>query len=230
METGEFLLIVSATVNAPLAVSWDVSGLPSGKYLAAYEVVLANIVPTRGPVARTLVGNTAINLATTPSLEVPAGETRCYVLRYGDDLVFDLAFEPGWNLVSLPIEPTAPTVASVLGGCVGEPSVCAWQGQDYATVAEMHACVAYWVYSAETNVLLVPGLPAGQSHLTLVRGWNLCGVEYPQAVPADERIIGVPWLWHPGRSRYSGATELVPGVGYWFNVREDAAIPVGGEQ
>jgi hypothetical protein len=223
--TGEFLLVISAGDTEPVNVTWDASALPDGKHLSIYQVTLGDVGQDRADAPQELVGNTARNMAVTTSLEIPAGETRSYVIRYGDDLVFDLAFERGWNLVSLPIEPNDPALDTVLSdgsrGTICTGSVCTWTGQEYVDVAELHACVAYWVYVAEAQMILVEGLPVEQTSLVLARGWNQCGVTVECDVPLDGRIIGLPWIWSPALLRYEPVDVLRPGIGFWINVSED---------
>lgn len=229
--TAEFLLIASAPAGATITVSWGSPDLPAGKLMSLYEVVLDGMLPSRTAAARTLVGNTALDMAVTRSLEIPAGETRCYVIRYGDDLVFDLSLLVGWNLVSLPIDPRNPAVGAVLGdglrGAITRREVCTLDGQDYVPVAEMHGCVGYWVYAAEPAVLLVAGSAMAQQNLALLQGWNLCGVTEVRDVSEDALIRGKVWMWDAQFLQYVAVTELLPGRGYCIGASEDANIPLG---
>jgi hypothetical protein len=211
-----------------------------GTYLSVYEVSLGTVSPDRAAVPRELIGNTALNMALASSLTVPAGETRCYVMHYGDELVFDLRFEAGWNLISLPIEPVSPALDILLSdgqtfrdgfrGTIRSSDVCTWTGHEYATVTELHACVGYWVCVAEARVILVEGLPVTQTQLDLSRGWNQCGVEVECEVPADVRLVGTPWIWNPLSLRYEVADRLRPGLGFWINASEDAGIGLDGRE
>jgi hypothetical protein len=238
-ETGEFLLLVSAATDTPAVVSWAPPALPDGKYLSIYEVTLGDVAPEREAVPRGLVGNTALNMARSSSLTVPAGETRGYAIRYGDGLVFDLAFEPGWNLVSLPIEPSSPALEAVLAdgevlrdglrGTIYSGDVCTWTGHGYGAAAELHACIGYWVCVEEALVVLVEGQPVGQTDLPLTRGWNQCGVATTCPVPDDARIVGKPWAWNPRSLRYEPVSVFRPGLGYWINAREAAIVPLAAE-
>jgi trimeric autotransporter adhesin len=242
-RTAEFLLIASAAIDTAATVAWDVPALPDDAYLTIYEVLLDGVTPSREPVARELVGCTALNMALVQSLDIPAGETRCYVIRYGDDLVFDLSFLRGWNLVSLPIEPVSPALDLVLDdgqsraadgaemrdglrGAIHSGSVWTWAGQGYVAVTEMHACVGYWVYAPEPVVILVNGTPGNQVAFDLKRGWNQCGVEVVCLMPNDPRIIGTPWGWRPLALRYEPVGVFCPGLGYWLNASEDAIVPL----
>jgi hypothetical protein len=227
-------------------VTWSATALPDGKYLTIYEVILDDVSPDRAALPQVLVGNTALDMAVTSSLAVPAGETRCYVIRYGDELVFDLAFEAGWNLVSLPVEPIDPTVDAVLAdglqrdavvelrdglrGTIHSGAVWAWQGQSYADSPEIHACVGYWIYADESAVLLVRGLPVAQEALTLVLGWNLIGPTKSRPVPSDPLIRGFVWVWDGLLMRYLPTDRLLPGQGHWMNAAANAELHLPVEE
>lgn len=228
-ESAEFLLVADATDGA-VTVSWNLAALPAGKFLSLYEVLLTGGDAGRTPASRTLIGNTALNLATAESLVIPAGETRSYVIHYGDELAFDLAFSTGWNLISLPIAPLDSAVEAVLHdssrqGTIHEGDVLFWDGNDYAISTDMHACLGYWVYANQAVVLLVKGPPAEQDALPLSQGWNLLGSTTVRLVPADERIRGPVWRWNAGTMRYEPTELLLPGWGHWINAAVNAEIP-----
>ena len=231
-EAAESLLIASAGAD-PIRVKWEPPDLPDGKHLTLYEVVLEE-GGGRDPVARNLVGNTALDMAVAESIEIPAGESRTYVIRYGDELVFDLAFGRGWNLVSLPIDPVDPAVDAVLADDQGIPihmgKVQEWSGTAYADAVEIDALVGYWVYTQAPAVILVEGTPVVQEELNLVKGWNLVGPNRLRPVPEDGRIRGNVWIWRPGALRYQGTQWLIPGLGHWINAAEDGTIPLAGER
>jgi hypothetical protein len=225
--TGEFLLVAAAGETA-LTVSWAPPTLPAGKYLSLYEVVES--APDRGAVTFERVGNTALDMAATRQLEVPAGETRTYVILYGDEVVFDLLLKRGWNLVSLPVEPTLPLIADLFVSAepdsIEMDGVLTWQSGGYLAVTEMHACVGYWVYSTTSQVVLVAGTPVEQDSLSLAASLNMVGVKVGCMLPADERILGRIWQWDATLCRYVDATELLPGCGYWVTASTTAVVPL----
>ena len=161
--TAEFLFMARAA-DAPIKVSWGAWNLPEGKHLTLYEVFLEE-GGGRDPVARAPVGNTALDMGDADGIDIPAGEVRTYVIRYGDELVFDLAFGRGWNLVSLPIRPVDPAADAVLDDGQGTPihkgKVQYWNGTAYADAVEIDALVGYWVYTETPGVILVEGHTGG---------------------------------------------------------------------
>jgi len=238
-DAAEFLLIACATEEEAIRVSWTAPALPGGKCLTLYEVLLESIAPSPAPVARTLVGNTALDMAVTQFLEIPAGETRCYVIRYGDDLVFDLPFVAGWNLVSLPFEPGDSAVAAVLGeelgrggaagdevsrGSLGSRAVWALENGVYVAADRMQACTGYWVYATDPTVRLVTGTPVAQEGLALRQGWNICGTTMPCCLPASRGICSAIWLWNSERMCYEAPAALLPGRAYWFHATSSGVL------
>lgn len=224
-QTADFLLVAHAAEGTAATVSWDLAGLPAGKRLTLYEVRLDNPVPNH--VGRTRIGHTAQDMAVVSSIEIPAGETRSYVLRYGSEQVYDLPLVRGWNLVSLPIEPVAPAVDAVLGAAAA-PGRAVWTlaDQRYVAVAEMHACAGYWVYAPESTVRLVAGTTVAPAGLALRAGWNICATTVPCRLPADPSIHGAILLWNAKELRYEVATDLLPGRAYLLDASDDAVVPL----
>lgn len=223
---GEFLLVVEA-LGEPVTLAWDTPLLPEGKFLTLYEVSLAG----RDPLARDLVGNTALDMAATRTLAVPAETTRHYVIRYSDELVFDLAFHQGWNLLSLPIEPLLPSVGDVLASdgeaaTIHAGSVLAWDGADYAEVSVMEPCIGYWVHAVEPTVRLIEGMPVPQDELVLGLGLNLLGPARARAVPTHPALVGPVWVWDAETMRYRPAESLHPGLGHWFQSNAADHVPL----
>lgn len=228
--TAEFLLLVDNPAEEPVTISWHPPALPDRKFLSIYEVILDSPPSGRDAVARRPAGYTALGMAATASLEVPAGASRSYVIRYGDELVFDLPFRTGWNLISLPLEPLNRAVAVVLEdappGTLDVQNVWSLARGNYAAAAELHPCIGYWVYAARPTVLLVKGTPVAQTVWNLETGFNMRGVAAPGPAPVDNRICGGIWHWDSATMRYLPVTALQPGQGYWIQATQDATIPL----
>lgn len=227
--TAEFLLLVDNPEEEPLMISWHTPALPDRKFLSIYEVILNDLPSGRDAIARRPVGYSALDMAATASLAVPAGASRSYVIRYGDELVFDLSFRKGWNLISLPLAPMDSAAGVVLAdappGNLDVQDVWSLAGGKYAA-AELHACIGYWVYAARPTVLLVRGTPVAQTEWNLEAGFNLRGVATACPAPVDNRILGGIWHWDTATMRYFPVTELQPGKGYWIQMAEAATIPL----
>jgi hypothetical protein len=225
-EADWLLVVIPDAVDVPL--SWGVArDLPADKYLSLWELTAAD--KTAPP-----VGGTAIDMAETSALTVPAGGPRFYVIRYATDRTVDLDLLAGWNLISLPIEPHDPAVAHVLDdglggsrsgpalrdglrGVVNVGSVWGWWNGRYIEALELHALRGYWVFVAAPMSLLVRGLPPAELSFVLGQGWTAVGPPFRMAVPRDARLQGHCWQWHPALMRYLSVDEMAPCRGFWIN-------------
>ena len=134
---------------------------------------------------------------------------------------------PGWNLVSIPVEPADASVAVVFAPARVSKQVYGWDGQSYleaATVAPLHG---YWVYVAGSAgdlpvVCEVSGTPVLDSTRALPSGWSLIGPVTNGPVPVDARISGI-WRWDAVNGVYCPPENgLEIGTGYWvFVLAED---------
>ena len=227
-EMAEFLLIATASADTPVTVDWDAPVLPEGKFLTIYEVLLDGIGAGREPVGRTLVGDTALVMDTAGSIEIPAGETRCYAIHYGSEVLYDLPLAHGWNLASLPVDPLVRSADDVLadglGGTVHEGTVQQWDGSGYLPVTDLYACIGYWIYVPHPAVVLVRGLPVPLEELELQKGWHLRGVPTACQLPSASRDDITIWNWNAATLRYDSVHVLLPGKAYWFRVWTSSAI------
>ncbi len=159
-----------------------------------------------------------------------------------DDLVFSakarpgeamLGYRQGWNLISLPIEPANPGIASLLPDA--DPPR-AWRyapdtGYVETTVLEFGA--AYWVKFRKSDSIRITGTLRGDLLLSLTGsggGWNMVGAasgtvriaEIPQAPPGS--VVHV-FQFIPGQGYRIPADDLIsPGKGYFIKVRNSATL------
>jgi hypothetical protein len=147
----------------------------------------------------------------------------------------------GWNLVSLPAQPSNTAIASVLSGIKGTYEVVwaypnqAWQVYDPydtvgSTLTKMQAGMGYWIKMSSAKTLSVSGLTPSPS-ISLASGWNLVGYNGASCATASTALSGltglqVSWgypsqgwqFYDPANSSASGLTQLCPGAGYWVDV------------
>lgn len=154
-----------------------------------------------------------------------------------DTAVVDLPFLPGWNLVSVPLEPEDPSVEAVFGA-VADGNVWEWQNGQYKGAAEVHAKTGYWVFSgyAEKTIVPVTGVPVQDTSRSLSQGWNLVGPVAEHRLTAPDAVILPVWGWNghayfvPGGNPDGGGREresspkLVPGYAYWVYAAEATSI------
>jgi hypothetical protein len=156
----------------------------------------------------------------------------------------DLQLAPGWNLISLPLEPIDPHTAALAMSATGDaasPSrhatdagprdaaggtvvVWAWEAAAYVATAELHVHRGYWVHRDPAGgrcALMIPGAPPTGGGPAWKPGWNLVGPVAGVALPLPGGIRGPIWWWDATAARYRPLAlgeELVPGRGYWVCV------------
>jgi hypothetical protein len=157
-----------------------------------------------------------------------------------------ISLSPGWNLVSLPVQPANTAIASVLSGINGAYEVVwAYPGQSWkvydpndvqgSTLTNMQAGNGYWIKMTSAKTLGLSGSVPPPS-LSLSSGWNLVGYDgtscltlsaVPSSIPANLQVLwGYPsqgWQFYdPNDTQDSTLAQLCPGAGYWLNVSQAA--------
>jgi hypothetical protein len=223
-DEAEWLFVVRSPADMSTEWTWSLPAtLPVDRYLSLWEIDSVGAP----------VGGTALDLAQTTSLLVPAGEERLLVVRYAADRTVDIALHEGWNLVSLPVAPVSGVLSEVFAE-EGEPVVASsgyvWADGGYATVDEVSPLVGAWVYALRDAQLLVRGAVVSTSEMALVAGWNIVGVANPTeaaGLMAAGSLPGGFMTWDPTVRRYWWAEMLVPGSGYWVRSASAQSVPLG---
>ena len=145
-----------------------------------------------------------------------------------------IALRPGWNLISLPSDPTSTaindvvTVAAVDTVLAYDPTVAGgWMTAVRnasttllaGTLTTMDSSRGYWVHTTtfESLAIDIPGIAGGAQTLppsiALIKGWNLVSIvsldESVTAIDPDQYFTGL--LWSRAYS-YSAATEKFAGI------------------
>ncbi len=158
--------------------------------------------------------------------------------------VTDITLSEGWNLVSLPLIPTDPSVTVVLSGLVGLESVWSYdatteQWSSYSPGApsdltEMVDGYGYWIEMSASATLSVSGtempvdpfdpLPA----YPVVEGYNLMGFKSTTPMTVAEYLLGVDYVrvyeYVAGYNSLSAGEDMTPGRGYWISVSAPGTI------
>lgn len=163
----------------------------------------------------------------------------------------ELALTQGWNLISLPLQPTNTSIAVVLAPIAGKfdavwtHSNGRWYGYNPAVpglndLKTMAAGRAYWIRMREAAVLPIYGLPTvnavnSYEGKTLQPGWNLVGYSSGLAQDAPTAFApiaaqldcaaafsGSSWLWYnPGNPAGSTMDSLRPYQGVWVHLNAE---------
>ncbi len=156
---------------------------------------------------------------------------------------------PGWNLISLPVQPANTNIASVLSGIAGAYEAVwaysngVWQVYDPndpagSTLTAMQAGNGYWIKMTAQKTLSVSG-SAPPAALALQAGWNLVGYAGgTSCAPASTALSlftgalqvawGYPspskgWQFYDPANSNGSTFQFCPGLGYWFDVNGPAS-------
>jgi hypothetical protein len=155
-----------------------------------------------------------------------------------------ISLAAGWNLISIPVQPTNTVVESVLSSIRGKYSaVYSYDGSNYqsyipgseANISKLESGRGYWIYADSAVTLEVKGHAASKS-IQLNSGWNLVGYSalQPSAVGQALASINSKYLavygFDPTKNSYKsyiaeGAgdlTQLEVGKGYWLYLTQAA--------
>jgi hypothetical protein len=156
-----------------------------------------------------------------------------------DLLGSEVSASGGWNLVSVPIEPTNTGLGSFLPpGCESgfrwEPGQGSYKEIPLSETPSPGA--ALWTFCESGGTVQIEGSPAPASERTVEvsAGWNQVGpfeeAIAPSAVGQDPSglIEGAWYRWDPGQGSYAQPSELEPGVGYWVFATEDGTLDFSG--
>ncbi len=215
-EPSKKLLLVSLTGSGTGSITGTTGGIPCSESCFALvergtEVVL-NAAPGSGSYLRTWAGActgtgecrfTLTDDATVTALFTPNGEWR-------------FSLSPGWNFMSLPLQPGDTSIGSVLGAVLPGLRV-AW-GFDNETnrwrryrpsstscpippaspspgdLCAVEAGKGYWLYLDAAAELILTG-SAFASPVPLFAGWNLVGYHGEEGKTATKALESISGLW-----------------------------------
>jgi hypothetical protein len=172
---------------------------------------------------------------TTKTISVPVDRTRVYRVTLGaapggKDAPLVLDLQPGWNLISLSVQPEDASVDSVFSPN-GQKLIAGpvWKFVDgaYAVATQVETKVGYWVFNPSGEVRSIPVAgPRAMGDLELSEGWNLVGPagEGSTAKPTDPAVIAV---WGYENGIYTDADYLEEGDGYWMNATAPVSVSSG---
>lgn len=147
-----------------------------------------------------------------------------------------VTLQPGWNLISLPVQPADSSAAAVLssanqrGAPKHAPATPVYAGpvwgeaappyQHLVKVSGLEAFQAYWVFAPTATELVVAGALPATTAITTREGWNLIGplatVNRADCAPT---VVGPFWSWDAATRQYVPGLSMLPGRGYWVSCR-----------
>jgi hypothetical protein len=159
---------------------------------------------------------------------------------------------PGWNLISLPLEPQPAATASVLSSLEGSYDVVyGWDASagSYRSffgaggnLDRLDETMGFWVRMKDEATLSVVGEALGPVQIPLVEGWNLIGYPWHTPLPPQEALASIDgdydivygwdpstgsWLsYNPGLG-HATLKDMEPGQGYWVYASRDSVLTIG---
>ena len=192
-----FLLSTHTAAHAgQVTLGWNPSSDPRGVahyslYYGTQSRIYSSYVDVGAETAYTLTG--LENDVTYYAVVTAYDEQRGLTSAYSNEVSFTL-LAPGWNLISLPLQPLDTAIASVLSGIKGAYEVVwaypdqAWQVYDPndaagSTLTGMQAGMGYWIKMTDLKTLSVSG-SAPRLRPSCFEGWNLVGYNGTPCVAA----------------------------------------------
>jgi hypothetical protein len=141
----------------------------------------------------------------------------------------DIPLVRGWNLISLPLQPSDTGTANVLSSISGKyehawawnPAIQpsgSWERYPrqigFPTLTSMSAGRGYWIYMSQEGTLRVAGSTPSKT-ISLVTGWNLVGYNSPTSQSPSSALSSISgkyehaWAWNPA-IQPSGSWERYP--------------------
>ncbi|MFU8772655.1 MAG: BspA family leucine-rich repeat surface protein, partial [Anaerolineales bacterium] len=141
-------------------------------------------------------------------------------------IAFSLGYEPGWNLVSTPMQLASRTPRGLFPSSNAQ-TLNAFEEGEYSLREELTNGWGYWLYFDQPSTPLFDGFVHTLLRLHLQQGWNLIGsathtvaldsVEDPGQILKPGSLFG----WSMG---YQPVSSLQPGRGYWVYAEQAGII------
>jgi hypothetical protein len=151
------------------------------------------------------------------------------------ELTHTIQLKQNWNLISLPIQPTANDIADVLAPINGQyAAVHAYDGKEYESyypgnndskLKKMESGRGFWIFMNQAASLQVKGKAAGKS-ISFGKDWNLVGYNSQTPMSATQALASTGgkvvalYSYNNATNTYEVAQTLQPGVGYWLYATE----------
>jgi hypothetical protein len=203
--------------------------------------------PFAGPVGATYsmsqVSSLAVGADEVAALKA-SGRPKIYRISLGGGPAEqELQLHPGWNLISLAIDPydARPEQLFVTSGrSASAGPVWAYQNGGYVAAAQLVAGRGYWLYAPGTETVTV--VVRGQTRsggIDVQEGWNLIGPFANRDKWAHGALVGDVYFYdgvaYRAASPYNAALDkaqnadaglgVLTGLGYWLEMAEPATLP-----
>jgi hypothetical protein len=146
---------------------------------------------------------------------------------------FDIVVQPGWNMVSVPVQAADMSANVIFAGAV---AIYTWDSssKSYVVPPEIESENGYWVAVTETKTITVTGIPVAAWSSSIYEGWNMIGsVMYDDPVGTDNLttdatpdplVRNAIYRWNPSNKSYESVTSIQSGEGCWLATTETCEV------
>ena len=253
--SGHLLISIPAqaaflSIGANTQIQWETSGISGNVAITlsrdggkTWESIIESTPNDTGSYTWTVTGPQSVNcmLKIEPVNDPIKGTVQGLFTIYQQQAATINLSGPGWNLISLPLQPSDTSIGAVLAGISGQyASVWSFQNgawlvydpanPDFSDLTNMEAGWGYWLNMTEPATLSFTGATPSPS-MNLFTGWNLVGYNSSTAIAIADALSSITgnvvsvwaymndaWLvYDPANPDFSDLSGMMPGYGYWIN-------------
>ena len=155
--------------------------------------------------------------------------------------VVGITLNPGWNLVSVPVNLADFSMETLFAGNSEQMSlfddrIWNWDGITYQSASQLHPGKGYWIKSPVETFMETNGSIPDPLTESYEKGWQLVGVKGENAFQLNDSIDirGTIWGWDSENQEYymidspglppERQNKLLPGHGYWMYFGEPTTL------
>lgn len=193
----------------PFRVRWNRANFPAGRFTLRDKA-------TGG-------AQLSVNMRTQDSVVITnAAITQVEIVHDGPQF---FPFNAGWNIVSLPLEPTITRVKNLIFPTASSKAFFFDNGYQFAD--SLDNGVAYWLKFSNAQNVGIDGDTIAADTIPVVAGWNMIGT-ITSAIPAASVIQqpanNVASSYFGFGASYTPSATLEPAKGYWVKVNADGSL------
>jgi hypothetical protein len=202
----------------------------------------------------TVVGKAAGTFTVTATPTAGGTELKTGTITVVQNIkIANISLAVGWNLISIPFQPSNTAMGTVLSGIANKysivwgefnPETSAWKNYNplktVNSLATMEPNKGYWINVSEACTMTISGALAATKGGSLSTGWNLIGFAGEADTAITTVLSGIAnkysIVWgefNPSTSAWknynplktvNSLTSMGPGKGYWVNMVENATL------
>ncbi|HTK80865.1 MAG TPA: FG-GAP-like repeat-containing protein [Bacteroidota bacterium] len=138
----------------------------------------------------------------------------------------ELHTAPGWNMISLPVEPLSAQKDSLFPSSVS-PAYRYSPETGYILSDTLHPGTGYWLKFSQSQSIVISGVPAQSETLAVRPGWNLIGPPHDSiqaaSIASDPPGLVSSQIFGYG-TKYVVVEELLAGHAYWVKLQDSGKL------